>query len=142
MEITAGRALPVLLILLGGVVYHLAQKTTPARVDPFLSLFASFGLASLACLAISLSEGKVLVDEVRKINWTAIALAAALVAIESGYLIGYRNGLKLNITSLACNTAIAVALFAIGVLAFKEGISPRVAAGGVLCLVGLALMGW
>ena len=141
MEVSAGRALPVLMILLGGVVYHLAQKSTPARVDPFLSLFASFGLASLACLAISLSEGKTFVAEIRKINWTAIALASALVAIESGYLIGYRNGLKLNITSLACNTAIAIALFAIGVLAFHEGISARVAVGGGLCLIGLALIG-
>ena len=142
MEFTAGRALPVMMILLGGVVYHLAQKTTPARVDPFMSLFASFSLAALACLAITIGEGRAFVAEIRKLNWTALALAAALVAIESGYLIGYRNGLKLNITSLACNTAIAVALFAIGVLAFKEGISPRVAAGGVLCLIGLALMGW
>lgn len=141
MEITAARALPVLLIIFGGIVYHLAQKSTPARVDPFLSLFASFSLASLACLAISLGEGKALATEIRKLNWTALALAAALVAIESGYLIGYRGGLKLNITSLACNTAIAVALFAIGVLAFKEGLSPRMVFGGALCLVGLALIG-
>src|SRR3954468_1139467 len=140
MEITAGRALPVLMILLGGVVYHLAQKSTPARVDPFLSLFASFSLAALSCLAISIGEGKAFATEIRKLNWTALALAVSLVTIESGYLIGYRNGLKLNITSLACNTAIAVALFAIGVLAFKEGISPRVAVGGALCLIGLALI--
>lgn len=141
MEVSVGRALPVFMILLGGVVYHLAQKSTPARVDPFLSLFASFTLAALACLAISFSEGKALAAEIRKLNWTALALGCSLVAIESGYLIGYRNGLKLNITSLACNTAIAIALFAIGVLAFREGVSPRIAIGGGLCLIGLALIG-
>ena len=141
MDIAAGRALPVFMILLGGVVYHLAQKATPARVDPFMSLFTSFGLASLACLAISMSEGKTLIVEIKKLSWTAFALAAALVAIESGYLIGYRNGLKLNITSLACNTAIAIALFVIGVLAYSEGISPKAAVGGALCLIGLALIG-
>jgi drug/metabolite transporter (DMT)-like permease len=140
MDIT--RALPVAMILIGGVVYHLAQKATPARVDPFLSLCASFSMAAGACLAITLSGGKALQEEVRKINWTAFALAAALVAIESGYLIGYRKGLKLNITSLACNTAIAVALFVIGVIAYSEGVSARIVTGAALCLVGLALMSY
>jgi drug/metabolite transporter (DMT)-like permease len=142
MDIAGGRALPVILILVGGVVYHLAQKSTPARVDPFLSLFVSFAAAAMACLAISIAGANSLATELRKINWTAFALAASLLAIESGYLIGYRNGLKLNITSLACNTAIAVALFAIGVIAFSEGVSPRIIVGGVLCLVGLALISY
>jgi drug/metabolite transporter (DMT)-like permease len=141
MDIAAGRALPVFMILLGGVIYHLAQKATPTRVDPFMSLFTPVGLASLACLAISMTEGKAFIAEIKKLSWTAFALAAALVAIESGYLIGYRNGLKLNITSLACNTAIAIALFAIGVFAYAEGISPKAAIGGALCLIGLALIG-
>lgn len=142
MDIAAGRALPVIMILLGGVVYHLAQKSTPSRVDPFLSLAASFSLTAAACLAIFLAGGKAFGAELRKINWTAFALAAALLAIESGYLIGYRNGLKLNITSLACNTAIAIALFAIGVIAYGEGVSPRVVIGGALCLLGLALISY
>jgi drug/metabolite transporter (DMT)-like permease len=142
MEIASGRVVPVILILAGGVVYHLAQKSTPSRVDPFLSLFASFSLAGAACLAIALTGGRSFATEVRKISWTAYALAGALVAIESGYLIGYRNGLKLNITSLACNTAIAIALFVIGVIAYGEGVSPRVVIGGALCIVGLALISY
>jgi drug/metabolite transporter (DMT)-like permease len=142
MEIAGGRALPVILILAGGVVYHLAQKSTPARVDPFLSLFISFAAAAMACLIILVAGANSLASELRKVNWTAFALAASLLAIESGYLIGYRNGLKLNTTSLACNTAIAIALFAIGVIAYSEAMSARIVIGAALCLSGLALMSY
>jgi drug/metabolite transporter (DMT)-like permease len=140
MEISANVAVPILMIIVGGVLYHVAQKATPASVDPFLSLFASFIVAALACLAISLSRGRASLAQFRHVNWTAVALATALIAIESGYLIGYRAGLKLNITSFACNAAIAVILFAIGTFMYGEGFSARAGIGAGLCLVGLVML--
>jgi len=76
----------------------------------------------------------------KQVNWTAYALALSLVVIESGYLVAYRAGYRINLTSLACNTAIAVALIFIGTALYSERLAPRNIVGAVLCLVGLTLL--
>ncbi|MGZ4816909.1 MAG: EamA family transporter [Terriglobales bacterium] len=140
MTISMNEAVPVLFIITGGVLYHVAQKSTPRGVDPFLSLFLSFGLAALACLAIAATRGHAAGAQFRSINWTAFVLAGSLVGIESGYLIGYRNGLKINITSFACNTMIAVVLLFLGALFYGERFTARNTFGAVLCIAGLLLL--
>ncbi len=140
MTLSTNELIPVLIIITGGVLYHVAQKSTPRGVDPFLSLFLSFGLASLACLIIAATRGHASGSQLRTINWTAFALAASLVGIESGYLIGYRNGLKINITSFACNTMIAVVLVFFGAFLYGERFTLRNTLGAVLCLGGLLLL--
>lgn len=140
MTLSMSEAIPVMIIISGGVLYHVAQKSTPRGVDPFLTLFLSFGLAALACLAIATTRGHAAGSQFRSINWTAFALAASLVGIESGYLIGYRNGLKINITSFACNTMIAVVLVLIGAFIYGERFSARNFLGAALCISGLLLL--
>jgi len=140
MDLPINQALPVFMIIAGGVLYHVAQKATPGTVDPFLTLFISFSLAAMAALFLSFSRGQASAAQFRNINWTSLALAASLIAIESGYLIGYRAGLKLNITSFACNVIIAVALFFVGTLYYREGFSARGGIGALLCIVGLMLL--
>ena len=140
MNLPMNEAIPVFMIIAGGVLYHVAQKATPGVVDPFLTLFLSFSLAAMAALFLSFSRGQASLTQFRNINWTSIALAASLIAIESGYLIGYRAGLKLNITSFACNVIIAVVLFFVGTFHYGEGFSLRSAFGAALCLIGLMLL--
>lgn len=129
------------LIVVGGVVYHLAQKATPAAVNPFLALAVSFGLASLTCLALYLAREGFSSAGLHRVNWTSIALASALVMIESGYLTGYRSGLKLNITSFACNNLIALVLVLVGSFVYRESFTLRTGAGMLACLLGLLLLG-
>jgi len=140
MNLTSAELIPVLIIVTGGVLYHVAQKATPHGVDPFLALFVSFGLASLACLVLAFTRGHASAGQFRTINWTSFVLAAALVGIESGYLIGYRNGLQLNLTSFACNNMIAVVLVVLGALIYGERLTLRNATGAALCLGGLLLL--
>jgi len=140
MTLSMNEVIPVLIIITGGVLYHVAQKSTPRGVDPFLTLFLSFGLAALACLAIAATRGHAAGSQFRSINWTAFALAASLVGIESGYLIGYRNGLKINVTSFACNTMIAVVLVIVGLFIYGERFSGRNLLGAALCISGLLLL--
>ena len=89
METNSMAIVPLLMIVGGGVLYHVSQKATPAAVDPFLALFISFGLASLACLGIFIARQGLSAAQLHRVSWTSIALALSLVAIESGYLIGY-----------------------------------------------------
>jgi drug/metabolite transporter (DMT)-like permease len=140
MNLTSAELIPVIIIVAGGVLYHVAQKATPHGVDPFLALFVSFGLASLACLGLALARGHASAAQFRAISWTSFGLAAALVGIESGYLIGYRNGLQLNLTSFACNNMIAIVLVGLGALMYGERMTLRNTAGAVLCLGGLLLL--
>jgi len=140
MNLTSAELIPVIIIVTGGVLYHVAQKATPHGVDPFAALFVSFGLASLACLALAMTRGHASAGQFRSINWTSFGLAAALVGIESGYLIGYRNGLQLNLTSFACNNMIAIVLVVLGALIYGERLTLRNATGAVLCLGGLLLL--
>jgi len=140
MNLSTTELTTVSMIIGGGVLYHLCQKASPATVDPFLSLCVSFGLASLTCLAISATHHGVTSEQVHRLNWACVGLAASVVLIESGYLIGYRFGLKLNITSFACNTMIAVVLLAVGTVVYRESFNLKNASGMVLCVIGLLLL--
>ena len=132
--------LPLLMIVGGGVLYHVSQKATPAAVDPFLALCISFGLASLVCLGLFIARQGFSASQLHRVNWTSVALACSLVAIESGYLIGYRAGLKLNITSFICNNLIALVLLGVGTLLYREAFTIRTGSGMVICAAGLLLL--
>jgi drug/metabolite transporter (DMT)-like permease len=132
--------LPVFMIIVGGVLYHVCQKATPSTLDPFLALGISFGLASLVCLGLFATREGFSVTQLRRVNWTSVALALGLVMIESGYLIGYRAGLKLNVASFVCNNLISLVLLVVGTILYRESFTLRTGAGMVLCVTGLLLL--
>ena len=140
MQVSGSVFIPLIMIIGGGVLYHVAQKATPASVDPFLALCISFGLASLACLVLFATRNGFSASQLNRVSWTSIALALALVLIESGYLIGYRAGLKLNITSFVCNNLISLALLLVGTFLYREDFTFRTGSGMVICAVGLLLL--
>ena len=69
-----------------------------------------------------------------------VITALSLVAIESGYLIGYRAGLRLNITSFVCNNLIALVLLGVGTILYREAFTLRTGSGMVICAAGLLLL--
>ncbi len=98
------------------VGYHLVLKLTPAGVNPLLSLLVTYA-------AVTLLFGLILLvapgsfewrQELRHLNWTAVALAIVIVGLDLGFLFLYRSGFE------------------------KLGMAN--AAGLVLCLAGLWLL--
>ena len=132
--------LPLILTAVGGLTYHLAQKTMPTGVSPLVLLAATFATALTLCLlSLPLTERPSLRLR-QSFNWSSLALGVSVVMIEAGYLIAYRSGWKLNRAALTSNVAVAILLIPLGTVLFQEHVTLRMLAGTVLCISGLMLL--
>jgi multidrug transporter EmrE-like cation transporter len=124
------------------VGYHLVLKLTPAGANPLLSLLVTYALVTMLFGAILLvtPAGFEWRHEVRQLNWTAVALAIAIVGLDLGFLFLYRSGFEVSLGALVTQSAAALLLLAIGVAVFRERLSAANAVGLVLCLAGLWLV--
>jgi multidrug transporter EmrE-like cation transporter len=124
------------------VGYHLVLKLTPAGVNPLLSLLVTYALVTLLFGGLLLASpgGFEWKQEARELNWTAIALAFAIVGLDLGFLFLYRSGFAVSLGALVTQSAAAMLLLVIGVAVFREKLSAANAVGLVLCLAGLWLV--
>ena len=79
-------------------------------------------------------------DEMRQLNWTAIALALAIIGLDLGFILLYRTGFEVSLGALVTQTAAAMLLVGIGMLVFREKLDFTHGLGIVLCLAGLWLV--
>jgi len=124
------------------VGYHLVLKLTPAGVNPLLSLLVTYAVVTVlfgALLAAS-PGGFEWRQEIRQLNWTAIALAVAIVGLDLAFLFVYRSGFEVSLGALVTQSAAAMLLLVVGVAVFREKLSLANSAGIVLCLIGLWLV--
>ncbi|RPI13285.1 MAG: hypothetical protein EHM60_09595 [Lysobacterales bacterium] len=130
------------LAIIATVGYHLVLKLTPSGVNPLLSLMVTYTLVTLLFGGILLATqgGLDWRAEVRHLNWTALALAVAIVGLDLGFLYLYRSGFEVSLGALVTQSAAALVLLAIGVALFKERLTAENAVGLVLCLAGLWLV--
>ena len=124
------------------VGYHLVLKVTPAGANPLLSLLVTYALVTLLFGAVLLVSpgGFEWRQEIRQLNWTALALAVVIVGLDLAFLLMYRSGVAVSLGALITQSAAAMLLLAIGVAAFKERLSVANAIGLVFCLAGLWLV--
>lgn len=124
------------------VGYHLVLKVTPADANPLLSLLVTYALVTLLFGAVLLVSpgGFEWRQEIRQLNWTALALAVVIVGLDLAFLLMYRSGVAVSLGALITQSAAAMLLLAIGVAAFKERLSVANAIGLVFCLAGLWLV--
>ena len=130
------------LALVATVGYHLVMKVTPAAVDPFLSLAATYALGAalfLACFALA-PEGPTLREGLKPLNWTALALAVTVVGLDVGFLMLYRSGYEVSLGQIVTQSGAALVLLVAGIALFKERINAANLAGIVLCVIGLWLI--
>jgi multidrug transporter EmrE-like cation transporter len=124
------------------VGYHLVLKLTPAGVNPLLSLLVTYALVTVlfgALLAVS-PGGFEWRQETRQLNWTAVALAVAIVGLDLAFMFIYRSGFEVSLGALVTQSSAALLLLVVGVAVFREKLSLANSAGIVLCLVGLWLV--
>lgn len=132
-------AIPLLLIVVGGIAYHLALKASSGG-SPWGLLTTAYGLAFLLCAGLWLHGGRAAGGLGRGAIAVAAVLALALVAIEGGYLLAYRSGWATGHVAALSNTAIVVALTVVGVAILGESITAGRALGVVVAGFGVWLV--
>ena len=124
------------------VAYHVILKLTPVGANPFLSLMLTYGAVTFLFAAVLvLAPGEFAWrEEMGQLNWTAIALAFAIIGLDLGFILLYRTGFEVSLGALVTQTAAAMLLVGIGVLVFREKLDLSHGIGIVLCLAGLWLV--
>ena len=124
------------------VAYHLVLKLTPAAANPILSLAVTYAAVTAMFIALFAAMPGVtgLRESLQALNWTAIALAAAIAFLELGFLMLYRSGFNVSLGQLVTQSAAALLLLLVGLAFFRERLSLANVGGIGLCVVGLWLI--
>ena len=130
------------LAIVATVGYHLVLKVTPANVNPILSLAATYLVVAIALSTVYLLTPAATParEAVKLLNWTAIALSAAIIFLDVGFLMLYRSGFDVSLGQLVTQSAAALLLLGLGVVLFRERLNLANLAGIALCVVGLWLI--
>jgi drug/metabolite transporter (DMT)-like permease len=132
---------PLLLVVSGSLVYHVAAKSVPRAFDPMASVIGVYGAALLASVAIYVVARPGVVPEGARLWHPAVAaVGLGALMIELGFLLTYRAAWPVSIASVITNGLVAILLLPIGAALFGEAITAIKVAGVVLCLLGLSLL--
>ena len=133
--------LPLLLVVASNIAYHLMSKKIPADLNPFASLIITYAVGCVISAALFFMTCRTgITKEFMKINIYSILLGVAIVGLEGGFLLMYRNGWELSRGSLAANIILAIVLAIIGTFFFKETMTAKKAIGIALCIAGVFLV--
>ena len=133
---------PLLLVVAGSLLYHIAAKSVPKTLEPFgavIGVYATALLASVAAYAL-VRRGAMPAGVSSLWHPTVAAVGIGALMIELGFLLTYRAAWPVSTASVMTNGAVAVLLLPIGALFFTEAITLVRVAGVALCLVGLWLL--
>ncbi len=132
----------ITLTIISNALYHVFQKSTPTNVNPMLALAVTYVTAAAVCLLLLpfFPLSSTLIDSLRQLNWASFALAFAIIGLELGFLLAYRAGWNISLAGIVSNITVGLVLVPIGLLFFKERVSPVNLIGIVICVVGLVMV--
>jgi drug/metabolite transporter (DMT)-like permease len=132
------------LAILSTLLYHVVQKLTPGNVHPAITLSVTY-IVSLALCILVLALFPLQTDlrtAISQVNWASFGLAFALVGLEISFLLAYRAGWNISLAAILVNVAGTILLVPVGLLFFKEKISPVNMLGILVCIAGLVIINW
>lgn len=132
----------VALAVISNVLYHVGQRSVPRDFHPLASLLVNYGVALVGTLALLplVPSSKPLGASLRSLNWASVLVGVAIVGVELAVLLAYRAGWNVGLLSITIGSALAVLLVPVGLLLFRERITPTNLAGIALCIFGLILI--
>ena len=129
---------PLVSVVVCNVVYHLLSRKIPSGVNPFAGLIITYAVACVFSIVMFfMTCRRDITQEISKLNICSILMGFAVVGIEGGFLMMYRNGWEVSKGSLAANILLAVVLAFIGFLFLKEEVTVKKMIGIALCIGGV-----
>lgn len=131
--------LPIAIVVLSNIIYHVCAKSTPESINPFASIIITYLIGAIAATAMYfiLNRGGNLLNEFKHINWTTIVLGIAIVGLEVGNIYMYKVGWSIGTGQIVQAAILAICLIIVGVLFYKEQVSFSKLFGIAICLLGL-----
>lgn len=133
---------PLLIIILGGLLYQFSQKSIAKGLNAYFVIIIAYLAGILLCLVcqwIYPVQGT-LTEAFRKSNWAVYGVGVGAVLVEIGFLLAYRQGWQISLTSMLVNMVISLVLVPVGVLVYKEKLSGWNALGIAFYFAGLILI--
>jgi multidrug transporter EmrE-like cation transporter len=133
---------PLVIAVVGGVVYHTAAKSIPKDLPPGLVLVVAYATAlvvSAAAYAWLLPSSDTPASS-KLWHPAVLGLGIGAAIIELGYVLTYRTGWPVSIASVLVNGMVAAFLVLVGIALFGERLSVTRVGGMLLCLAGLWLL--
>ena len=134
--------LPLLMVVCSSTIYHICAKSVSPKLNTFASLTVAYLIGAVLTVIIyyATSPTKSLVQEFSNLNWATVVMGLAIVGLEAGNILMYQAGWNISVGSLINNITVSIILLFVGLLLYKEKITPTQIAGIVLCLAGLVLV--
>ena len=131
--------IPIIVIVLSNVFYHICAKLAPARANTFAALTITYlvGAVVSAVLYFFSNNGGNLLVEYRNINWSTWVMGIAIIGLEAGYVYLYRSGWDISIAQLVCSSLLAICLIVVGLVFFREHLTTNKIIGIIICMIGL-----
>ena len=128
--------------VLSSTMYHLFVKSIPPDANPALALIVTYALSLLQCLVLLLflPLKTSIIDAFRQLNWASFALSFAPVGLEVGFLFAYRSGWNISVAAIFVHATVTLFLVPIGMLMFKEKLSPTNMIGILVCVIGIVMV--
>lgn len=132
------------MIVVGLLVYQIAQKTVPKGSNPFWYVALAYLVGMVLCVALAKflpkPEGAPVPLTDRRLLVSAAVLGVGATLIEVGYFFGYRSSWALGELPLYVMVTTSACLAVAGVAFFDEAVTPTRLAGMGLAAFGLFLM--
>ena len=134
--------LPILLIVVSNVFYHICSKSVPEDLDPFAALTVTYAVGAVvsAILFFIFSHEKNLLVQYGRINWTTVVLGISIVGLEAGSIYMYKAGWNISTGQLVHSSILALCLIVIGMMFYKETMNTTKLCGILAVMIGLFLI--
>ncbi len=135
---------PIGLVVLSNVVYQVAAKEVPAKINPLASLTVTYLVGAIVSLILYyvLNKDANILTEYTKLNWAPFVLGLSVVGLEVGFICSYKAGWAVSTASIVQSAFLAIILIFVGYFVYKEQLTWNKIVGILVCLVGLGFINY
>lgn len=136
--------LSMIISVISIIFYQLLQKSIAVNINPVVSVIITYSIAIIFSIMLMpyVPSSKGFLESLKDANYASYLLGIAVVGIEIGFLLVYRSGWKLGLASGFSSTVSTTILVLVGIIVFKEQLSPLKIIGLACCIAGMILVHW